>query len=390
LLSLNHTKANEVKVYNPQNAEEVRIPFRKDKIARVVGRLAQIDPPKTADPEDTQILNGVLVQNGFKLSLMAPEDLGEYAGLTTTTIMCKQHIKLSAAGIDLIRWALESTFGAIDEVGESNHIKPEINGQDKTSDEKSIRVNGNGAGAEPEPGPEPADEEIYSSPSQKFCVMGCVSVTWSGRNKDVELEWEGNGMNDGIADAVMAVLLTVESSPAAVKYSSSRNGHHHPHNRTNGEEKKPRNAHAQLSPEDRFARLCMFLEEQFGQDRITPLERPKMQDAAAVKPEDKAEGAAAQAAAAKDVDHDHEQGEEAVEEQDVEELEAAERARLAALGIPVPGLEIRVDKLVARLWLESLEVECANAVLRARVKAVVERAVETVAPLWTVNGMARR
>ena len=33
------------------------------------------------------MLSGVLVQNGFKLSLMAPEDLREYAGLTTTTIL---------------------------------------------------------------------------------------------------------------------------------------------------------------------------------------------------------------------------------------------------------------------------------------------------------------
>ena len=69
----------------------------------------------------------------------------------------------------------------------------------------------------------------------------------------------------------------------------------------------------------------------------------------------------------------------------MEEMEARERARLASLGIPVPGLEIKVDKHVAKLWLEDLEVECANAVLRDRVKAVVERAVETVAPLWSVK-----
>jgi cleavage and polyadenylation specificity factor subunit 3 len=374
LLSLNNTKATDVKVYNPQNCEEVRIPFRKDKTAKVVGRLAQIHPPKTIDPEDTQIVNGVLVQSGFKLSLMAPEDLREYAGLTTTTIMCKQHITLSAAGIDLIKWALESTFGAIEEVGASQEVKVETNGNKAVSNGHSNELNGD------DYDPEQADEEIPSSPSRTFLVMGCVYVTWSGGNREVELEWEGNTMNDGIADAVMAVLLTVESSPAAVRYSSSRNGHHHQH-QTNGEKwTKPRNLHAEISPEERVSRLCMFLEEQFG-PTITPIERPKI-DFAAVK----AERAAGDV---KDEDGDDDDDNDD-EEEDIEELEAAERARLASAGIPVPGLEIKVDKHVAKLWLETLEVECANQVLRDRVKAVVERAVETVAPLWTVKGMAQR
>ena len=56
----------------------------------------------------------------------------------------------------------------------------------------------------------------------------------------------------------------------------------------------------------------------------------------------------------------------------------------------MPGLEIRVDKNVATVWLETLEVECKNRILGDRVKAVVERAVEVVAPLWGDEGKARR
>jgi len=67
---------------------------------------------------------------------------------------------------------------------------------------------------------------------------------------------------------------------------------------------------------------------------------------------------------------------------------ASERARLAALGIPVPGLEIKVDKMVARLWLDDLTLECASKVWRERILAVVERAVEVVAPLWSVGNGA--
>jgi cleavage and polyadenylation specificity factor subunit 3 len=195
LLSLNADKTTKVKVYAPRNCEEVRIPFRKDKTAKVVGKLASIAPPATEG--DEQIINGVLVQRDFKLSLMAPEDLREYAGLTTTTITCKQRMNLSAAGIDLIKWALEGTFGSIDEL-------PESKSDNKTNGD--THMNGSH---------EAADEEISHRPTT-YLVMGCTTVRhWS--NGEVELEWEGNMLNDGIADAIMAVLLSVESSPAAVK-----------------------------------------------------------------------------------------------------------------------------------------------------------------------------
>lgn len=357
----NDPNAHQTKVYSPENGAEVKIPFRKDKIAKVVGKLAQINPSAN-ETDDPRVVSGVLVQNGFKLSLMAPEDLREYAGLTTTTIICRQHITLAAAGIDLIRWALEGTFGSIEEVG---LVKSDSNGT-KADHDSDVPQETNGHKIEEE-----ADEEITIEPQRTFLVMGCITLKWSGRQKQVELEWEGNTMNDGIADAVMAVLMTVESSPAAVKYSSSKSSHsHYGHGHGHGTG-APRNQHANISPEDRFSRLCLFLEEQFG-DGVTPIEKPKTlqhPDSKAIEPK-------------KEEQESEDEGES---EDDTESAEIAERARLAALGIPVPGLEIKFDKFVAKLWLEDLEVECANAVLRDRIKAVVERAVETVAPMWNAR-----
>ena len=203
LLSLNNEKVNKTKIFSPANTEELRIPFKVDKTARVVGQLAQVPPPKSSDSERERLITGVLVQNDFKMSLMAPEDLTEYAGLTTTTIMCKQRITLSAAGIDLIKWALEGTFGAIEEI--SPPKKPSSNGPSQ--------INGNGVSHEEDT----VDEEIdYSPLAVSYLVMGCVIVRYQSSGQ-VEVEWEGNMLNDGIADAVLAVLFTVESSPAAVK-----------------------------------------------------------------------------------------------------------------------------------------------------------------------------
>jgi cleavage and polyadenylation specificity factor subunit 3 len=131
---------------------------------------------------------------------MAPEDLREYAGLTTTTILCKQRLILSAAGIDLIKWALEGTFGSIDDLPES---------KSKNKSNGDTHMNGSH---------EEADEEI-SNQATAYLVMGCITVRhWD--NGEVELEWDGNMINDGIADAIMAVLFSVESSPAAVKRTS--------------------------------------------------------------------------------------------------------------------------------------------------------------------------
>ncbi|KAK3485627.1 hypothetical protein B0T13DRAFT_515828, partial [Neurospora crassa] len=73
------------------------------------------------------------------------------------------------------------------------------------------------------------------------------------------------------------------------------------------------------------------------------------------------------------------------EDEDEQQLKARERAeveRLERMGIPKPGVRIKVDKMEAKVWLEDLEVECANKIFRERVRAVVERAVEVVAPLW--------
>lgn len=202
LLSLNADKAVKTKVFSPENAKELRIPFKTEKTAKVVGKLAEIAPPASLDPDDTQLMTGVLVQNDFKMSLMAPEDLREYAGLTTTSIICKQRITLSAAGIDLIRWALEGTFGAVEEIGRK--------GKAMTNGTSTTNGHGNRDAYD-------VDEEINHSPHPvAYLVMGCVIVRYQNSG-EVEVEWEGNVLNDGIADAVLAVLFTVERSPAAVK-----------------------------------------------------------------------------------------------------------------------------------------------------------------------------
>jgi cleavage and polyadenylation specificity factor subunit 3 len=380
------------KVYSPANCEEVRIPFRREKVAKVVGRLANeinpqaiaglLSPPSSGEDSDdadgeskdvkrrkdeSQVISGVLVQNEFKLSLMAPEDLREYAGLNTTTITCRQRITLGAAGIDLIKWSLEGTFGSVDV---------------STTTSKDSKANGNGASnsttssTSTTPKPEPADAEMSNTDSTAalpertvLSIMNSavrISHSHNAQNgqSELELEWEGNATNDAIADAVMAVLLSVESSPAAIKRSAQSHSHGHDHEHEEGKgdlaidgsRTHPLAAHS-LSPTERLSRLFMFLEAQFGENAITPIAEPKLPPRVA---------------------EDGSTVEDAEDTIALEKAQAAELARLHALGIPVPGLLITVDKSVAKVWLEGLEVESANRSLGERVRAVCERGVEVL------------
>jgi cleavage and polyadenylation specificity factor subunit 3 len=343
LLSLNANLAAEakVKVYSPRNCEELRIPFRTERVAKVVGKLAAMAPGEAGADA---MIHGVLVESDFKLSLMAAEDLREYAGLVTTVVTCKQRLRLSAAGVGLIGWALESMFGSV-EAAEGKVAEGEVAEGEAGSDSGGPRT---------------------------FTVMGCVRVSCRARGL-VEVSWEGNILNDGVADAVMAVLMAVESSPASVRQSGHGHaGHAHGHADGLAHKAKGASVHANASAQQRLDRLYLFLEAQFGADALTPIVEPR------------GEARAAAAAAAEAV----EAAEAAVEAPAVEAAAAAadesarELQRLQRLGIPVPGIEIRVERLAARVWLEDLAVESASRAFGERVRAVLERAVEVVAPLW--------
>ncbi|KAK1499216.1 metallo-beta-lactamase superfamily protein [Colletotrichum tamarilloi] len=383
LLSLNASKTAKVKVFSPKNCEELRIPFKQDKTAKVVGKLATIPPPTSlSDPTSLpqQLVTGVLVQNDFKLSLMAPEDLREYAGLNTTTITCKQRLRLTAAGVDLVRWGLEGVFGSVEELPEMRKGHP---AHDKAVDGAAV-ANGNGNGAEKsegddvdqEMGEEVADEEVARLVAA-YLVMGCVAVRYHS-DGEVELEWEGNMLNDGIADAVMACLFSIESSPAAVKRSAASHSHDHDH----APKPLPKNPHANVPATERLERFLMFLEAQFGADNVNPVAEPRLPP----QPEDEAAAVTTKAIKSDDAsDASMDVSEDDAEAEQEKKLEARRRAeieRLIKLGIPVPGIRIKVDKMEAVVWLEDLEVECSHKAFADRVRRVCEHAAEVTAPLW--------
>ncbi|TGZ85643.1 Metallo-hydrolase/oxidoreductase [Ascodesmis nigricans] len=396
LLSKNHERPEKDrwKIYNPRNCEELRIPFSGIKLAKVVGKLARKPPPipptipsaalTTIPPisKKPHIISGVLVQSDFKYALMAPDDLREYAGLTTTVVTCKQRVPMYAAGLDLIRWSLEGMFGAVvnlDDFEEEDNIPqskqkqlpPVPEDDDDYDPEKALvgvedvksedtatkkKFNGeNGDHGESLGEEEDDNERLYGSKSKfsgkTFRIMDCVTVRC--RQGYVEMEWEGNVLNDGIADAVLGILTGLESSRAAVRRSHSPHHHHDEKISTSDTENSAlskflnTSPHAHITPQQRLQRVLMFLEAQFG-DCVTPLEPSST-----------------------NLDQD---------------MSETDLVRQGDVDVFKPGVEIVIDNLSAKVYFETLEVESKNEGLKRRVKSIVERAVETVAPFVDLVG----
>lgn len=148
--------------------------------------------------------------------------------------------------------------------------------------------------------------------------------------------------------------------------------------------------HRTPDPSTRLARLFLFLEAQFGEEAVRPITLPRNSTttatangtpAATTDADTPSSNAPAPETTATTERHgvpDSYSADDQLSTEDKQELK-----RLHNLGIPVPGVEIKFDRFVAKVWLEDLDVECSNNALRARVKAVVERGVETVSGLWS-------
>lgn len=117
-------------------------------------------------------MSGILVSKDATYTLLAPKDLQQYTGLTTTVIRQQQRFRLNV-GWDLVKWHLEAMYGSVE----------------SGLDEENTPV---------------------------FRVMENVDVK-KLEGQQILLEWVGRSLSDMIADSVLALLLGMDHSPATVK-----------------------------------------------------------------------------------------------------------------------------------------------------------------------------
>ncbi|KAH3903269.1 cleavage polyadenylation factor subunit YSH1 SCDLUD_000893 [Saccharomycodes ludwigii] len=225
----------EVKVYNPRNCVLISLEFKGVKVAKAIGNLADEISSKLLTDEDIRkedndgiktkknenenenenervedeenssqglVVSGILVsdEKTFDLNLVSLTDIREHhVDLKTTILKERQSVTLGCKK-DLIYWHLLQMFGSVDVLIDDDNVT-----NIKETDLRENKVNG--------------ELEIMIMKSIKLHMVDSLAT----------LEWVQSAINDTVADSVMAILLSVESSPASVKLSSHTHDHHHDH-----------------------------------------------------------------------------------------------------------------------------------------------------------------
>lgn len=222
---------NEVHVYNPRNCVEVDIEYKGIKVAKAMGAIVDeiqkdevkegqdqdkikeettvntiADDENIVDKEDDKevIVSGILISNdkNFDLNLVSLTDLREHhTELSTTVLKERQTVKINCKK-ELVYWHMCQMFGDITVVRDDENITSQV--------KKELKV------------------ENGSITQLVLQIMSDIKLTLVDRV--AILEWSQGLISDTIADSIMAILMSVDSSPASVKMSSHSCSHDHDHN----------------------------------------------------------------------------------------------------------------------------------------------------------------
>ncbi|KAB1266763.1 Cleavage and polyadenylation specificity factor subunit 3 [Camelus dromedarius] len=146
-----------IEVHNPRNTEAVTLNFRGEKLAKVMGFLAD------KKPEQGQRVSGILVKRNFNYHILSPCDLSNYTDLAMSTVKQTQAIPYTGP-FNLLYYQLQ-----------------------KLTEEL----------------------EIQEKPALKVFK----NITVIQEPGMVVLEWLANPSNDMYADTVTTVILEVQSNP---------------------------------------------------------------------------------------------------------------------------------------------------------------------------------
>lgn len=212
----------EIKIYNPKNCEVVKVKTEVVKFAKVLGSLAEkhllllkekvqkkID--QTEDPSSTEkkshtdieksdlleqehseseiltvidlnhVVSGVLVSKDFDLNLLQMQDLHEFTQLSTSILKSRINLKI-CSDFFLVNWHLEQMFGNINVLC--------------------------------------CNETVW-----ECVIMDIISILINKLDDstlNITIEWiNDNLLSDSLADSIIAIMYSIDSSPASVKLSST-------------------------------------------------------------------------------------------------------------------------------------------------------------------------
>ncbi|OMJ14331.1 Endoribonuclease ysh1 [Smittium culicis] len=173
-------KEHSIKIYNPRNTESVKMYFKGEKMARLMGTLAVEQVPK-----NNTVIEGVIVERNYKYNLYQSDDLKEFEGINEVPIL--QKIKLPYHNtLSLLLFHLQTMYGNI---------------KRSTNSTLNNVIN--------------------------LKVFNSVNIILKESEFSIDLEWFSSTLNDMIADSIVALLLNIDCSPVSVKITSSPCSHSH-------------------------------------------------------------------------------------------------------------------------------------------------------------------
>ncbi|KAK0212026.1 beta-lactamase-like protein [Armillaria fumosa] len=204
-------RKEDVKIHTPRNLETINLSFRDEGVAKVIGTLAD------AIIQRNRILSGLIVVKDNSYTLLDPQDLRDFGGLSTCTITQRQKIVLGVRW-ELVRWHLEGMYGHVEEGFDKDGV-----------------------------------------PTMR--VMDAINVKQT-QEHELTLEWHSNASNDMLADSMLAFIAGIDKSPASVKLTSHGDSHPHPdpHEHLHADPGSDLNTASMK----RIEHLIMFLEAYFG------------------------------------------------------------------------------------------------------------------------------
>ncbi|XP_073481483.1 cleavage and polyadenylation specificity factor subunit 3-like isoform X2 [Aquarana catesbeiana] len=98
-----------IEVHNPRNTEAVSLNFRGEKLAKVMGSLAD------KKPEQCLWISGILVKRNFNYYILSPNDLSNYTDLAMSTVTQTQAIPYTGP-FNLLSYQLQQLPGEVDKM----------------------------------------------------------------------------------------------------------------------------------------------------------------------------------------------------------------------------------------------------------------------------------
>ena len=172
--------------HNPRNTVAVELYFRGEKMAKVMGSLAEVKP------EDGNKVSGILIKRNFNYHIVSPNDLTKYTDMTMSTVTQRMSVYYSGT-FELLHFMVSQLSGDVQLV-QSESDSPSNAASQSTETRKVIRA------------------------------FGAVDIIYDRRMVMVTLEWIASPVNDMYADAVLCSILQAESMESMPSYVPSVSG----------------------------------------------------------------------------------------------------------------------------------------------------------------------